>query len=122
MNRYLLIHRLRGPVILLLIGTLALLHRMGVIPYFWRLLWPLLLIALGVLLLAERMALGAEDYPPFPGAPWCGPGQGMSQGMNAGTASGAPMQGAGNSAAAAGTAIVPLGWQELENKKEEGQS
>jgi hypothetical protein len=70
MSRYILIHRLRGPAILLLIGVLALLYQMGAIPYFWRLFWPLLFILIGVLLLAERAALAAEGYPMFPGWPW----------------------------------------------------
>jgi len=67
MNQYYLIRRLRGPAILLLIGTLALLHTSGVIHSFWHLFWPLLLILLGVLLLAERAALAAEGgYPIWP--------------------------------------------------------
>jgi hypothetical protein len=67
MNQYYLIRRLRGPAILLLIGTLALLETMGVIHRFWHLFWPLLLIMLGVLLLAERAALAAEGgYPMWP--------------------------------------------------------
>ena len=49
MSRYILIRRLRGPAILLLIGTLALLHQLGAIPHFWRLFWLLLLITLGLL-------------------------------------------------------------------------
>jgi hypothetical protein len=67
MNQYYLIRRLRGPAILLLIGTLALLDSMGVIHRFWHLFWPLLLIMLGVLMLAERAALAAEGgYPMWP--------------------------------------------------------
>ena len=65
MNQYYLIRRLRGPAILLLIGTLALLHTSGVINSFWHLFWPLLLILLGVLLLAERAALAAEGGDPI---------------------------------------------------------
>jgi len=81
MNRYIMIHRLRGPAILLLIGVLALLHQMGAIPHFWRLFWPLLLILIGGLLLAERAALSSEGYPMFTGWPWHGATQGsMSQG------------------------------------------
>jgi hypothetical protein len=81
MNRYILIRRLRGPVILLLVGVLALLHQTGAIPYFWRFFWPLLLISLGLLLLAERAVLATEGYPPPPGAPWQNqaPGQSTSQ-------------------------------------------
>ena len=72
MSRYILIRRLRGPAILLLIGVLALLHQVGALAHFWRLLWPLLLILIGVMLLAERAALAAEGYPLFPGGPWQG--------------------------------------------------
>ena len=118
MSRYILIRRLRAPAILLLIGTLALLHQMGAIPYFWRLLWPLLLIVVGVLLLAERAALASEGYPLFPAAPWHDPSQGTNQA--------GPIQGAGpgaaNSASDASGAIVPSHWQELENDREGGKS
>ena len=114
MSRYIMIRRLRGPAILLLIGFLALLHQMGAIPHFWRLLWPLLFILVGLLLLAERAALASEGYPMFPWTPWHDAGQGMNQG--------APSQGAANAAAATGTAIVPTQWEELKNDREGGQS
>jgi hypothetical protein len=65
MNQYYLIRRLRGPAILLLIGTLALLHASGVIERPFHLFWPLLLILFGVLLLAERAALAAEGGDPI---------------------------------------------------------
>jgi hypothetical protein len=129
MSRYILIRRLRGPVILLLMGTLALLHQMGVIPYFWRLFWPLLLITVGLLLLAERAALAAEGYPLFPGAPWQdaaqGPGQaGPNQaGPNqTGPIQGAQSQGSENSGAIEDPAIVPSQWQEFQKDREGGQS
>lgn len=112
MSRYILIRRLRGPAILLLMGTLALLHEMGAIPHFWKLFWPLLLIMLGLLLLAERAALASEGYPLFPGAPW----QGATQGMNPNAA-----QGAANSAAITGTAIVPTHPHDFESDREGGQ-
>jgi len=116
MSRYILIRRLRGPAILLLIGTLALLHQLGAIPHFWRLFWPLLLITLGLLMLAERAALASEDYPIFPYAPWHDAPQGTDQT--------APIQGAGQGAANvvanAGTAIVPS--HDFENDREGGQS
>ncbi len=76
MSRYIMIRRLRGPVFLLLIGVLALLHTMGLIEHFWHLFWPLLLIMLGVFMLAERATLAAEGgYPPmpYPGAPYSNP-------------------------------------------------
>jgi hypothetical protein len=75
MNRYILIHRLRGPAILLLVGVLALFDELGVIDHFWRWFWPLLMIMIGVLLLAERTAMASEDYPPpYPGPGYPGPG------------------------------------------------
>jgi Domain of unknown function (DUF5668) len=74
MSRYILIHRLRGPAFLLLIGVLALLHQMGVLDHFWRLFWPLAFILGGLMLLAERFALNADGFPPmsYPGAPGTG--------------------------------------------------
>ena len=82
MNSYILIRRLRGPVILLLIGGLALLHQMGVIDHFWHLFWPLILILVGLMMLAERFALAAQDgtlpgpaggyTDPYAGAPYGG--------------------------------------------------
>ncbi|HEX4030293.1 MAG TPA: hypothetical protein VHX20_07995 [Terracidiphilus sp.] len=75
MNRYALIHRLRGPAVLLLIGVLALFDQMGIITRFWGWFWPLLMITIGALMLAERAALASEDdYPPqpYPGSPYQG--------------------------------------------------
>jgi hypothetical protein len=112
MSRYILIRRLRGPAILLLLGTLALLHEMGAIPNLWRLFWPLLLITLGLLQLAERAALAREGYPIFPGAPW----QGSYQSGPMQSAA----QSAANASANAGTAIVPA--HHFENDREGGQS
>lgn len=73
MNRYFMIRRLRGPVFLLLIGTMFLLRQMHVLRIGQS--WPLILIFFGVFLLAERAALAGEDlYPPMPyaGAPGSG--------------------------------------------------
>ncbi len=61
MNRYIMIHHLRWPVILLLIGTLALLDQLNIIQNFWSWFWPLLLIGIGLLMLAERAALASMD-------------------------------------------------------------
>lgn len=61
MNRYILIRRLRGPIVLLLIGTIALLHSTGIVQGFWHWFVPLLFIALGLLLLAERAALASDE-------------------------------------------------------------
>jgi hypothetical protein len=70
MNRYILIRRLRGPAILLLLGTILLMHEAGLVE-FWSLFIPLLLILIGVLKLAERAALAAAgDEAPYPGSPY----------------------------------------------------
>ncbi len=72
MSRYILIRRLRGPAILLLIGSIALLNSTGIVHSFWRWFWPLLFILMGLLLLAERAALASEEgylSSPYPGAP-----------------------------------------------------
>ena len=70
MNRYILIRRLSGPAILLLLGTILLLHQAGLVE-FWSLFFPLLLILIGVLKLAERAALAAAgDETPYPGSPY----------------------------------------------------
>jgi hypothetical protein len=112
MNQYIFIRRLRGPAILLLIGTLALLHTSGVIDRPWHLFWPLLLIMLGVLLLAERAALAAEGGDPL--WPFSGPAN-----------SGAPPQGMGSNVAPSqepGTSIVPAASHDFGKDPEGGQS
>ena len=112
MNRYLLIRRLRGPAFLLLLGSLALLHQVGVVYHFWHLFWPLALILWGVLLLAERAALEVEGYPQvYPenaayGAPYV-PGPNPAYGTGPGTAT-VP--------AAPGTSIVPANPDDLERR------
>ncbi|MGD0547545.1 MAG: DUF5668 domain-containing protein [Terracidiphilus sp.] len=76
MNHYIMIRRLRWPAVLLLAGTIALLHEMGIIDSFGRFFWPLVLILWGVLLLAERAVMaawGGYPPPPYPGQPF--PGQ-----------------------------------------------
>jgi hypothetical protein len=99
-NRYLLIHRLKGPAVLLLIGVLALLDQAHVINHFWHLFWPLLMIMLGVLLLAERAALAADGYPqaPYGYGPWGG----VNPAVNP-----TGVQTPGGQATDPGTAIVP---------------
>ena len=75
MNRYILIHRLRGPAILLLISVLALMDHLELIHHFWSWFWPLLMITIGALMLAERAAFASDDsfsQPPYPGAPYPG--------------------------------------------------
>lgn len=71
MNRYFLIHRLTGPAILLLLGTVALLHEAHLVS--WDIFVPLLLILIGVIKLAQRAAMANEPYPPAPPYPGSGP-------------------------------------------------
>ena len=128
MNRYFLIRRLRGPVILLLIGAVALLHSTGVIQSFGRWFWPLLFIMLGLLLLAERMALASEDGDglwPNGGAP----NQGAYDPRNyPGPGAGVPpypwqsVQPAGQQPAEPSTSIVPVGPHDLTKEPNGGQS
>ena len=76
MNRYIMIHRLTGPAILLLLGVVALLHQAHLVGF--QIFWPLLLILIGVIKLAERAAMANEPYPPqqpYPGGPQQYPGQ-----------------------------------------------
>lgn len=119
MNRYIMIHRLRGPAILLLIGVLALLYQMGAIPHFWRLFWPLLLILIGALLLAERAALASEGYPMFPDWPWYGTAQGPA---HPGAASSTTAPGTQHLNDNASGAIVPSDTHDAERDWNGGQS
>jgi hypothetical protein len=82
MNRYILIHRLTGPSILLLLGVVALLHEAHLVS--WNLFVPLLLILIGLIKLAERVALtaagdGAQFAGTYPGAPYPYSGVGSPQ-------------------------------------------
>jgi hypothetical protein len=108
MNRYILIRRLRGPAILLLLGTILLMHQAGMVE-FWSLFFPLLLILIGVLKLAERAALAAAgDETPYPGSPYP-----YGAGVNTGAAAVAQPQ--------PGTSIVPA-TQDYGKGPEGGQS
>jgi hypothetical protein len=60
MNRYFMIRRLTGPLVLLLLGVVALLHQMHWVR--WGIFVPLLLILLGVMKLAERAALETGGF------------------------------------------------------------
>jgi hypothetical protein len=121
MSRYILIRRLRGPAFLLLVGVNALLAQEHILG--WGHSWPFYLILAALLALAERAALASEGYPIFPGAPWHDASQGTGQ---AGPNQTGPIQGAGqgaaNSSAIAGTAIVPSHPHDFENDREGGQS
>ena len=108
MNRYILIRRLRGPAILLLLGTILLMHEAGLLE-FWSLFVPLLLILIGILKLAERAALAAAgDETPYPGSPY--PYGAAAAPAAAGTAQPQP-----------GTSIVPV-TQDYGKGPEGGQS
>ena len=75
MNRYLFLHRIKGPVMLLVFGVTALLDQWDVLSYGKS--WPLYLIVLGVLQLAERAAWSQMQYEqPYAGQAgnWGAPG------------------------------------------------
>ncbi len=108
MNRYILIHRMRWPAILLLLGTVLLLHEAGLVD-FWSLFFPLLLILIGVMKLAERAALAAAGDEPYPGTPYP---YGASANPGA----------AGTAQSQQGTSIVPAGGPDYGKGPEGGQS
>lgn len=64
MNRYLFLHRIKGPVIILVFGVTALLDTWNLLSYGQS--WPLYLIAIGLLQLAERAAWSQMQTPPPP--------------------------------------------------------
>jgi hypothetical protein len=105
MNRYIFIHRLTGPAVLLLLGVVALLSQAHLASF--NIFVPLLLILLGVLKLAERAALAQEsNFDPY-GNPYSA-GGGYSPYNPYGT--GAPQQPYPPGASGAGavsTAIAP---------------
>jgi hypothetical protein len=71
-NRYIFLHRIKGPVIILVFGLTALLDSWHILSYGRS--WPLYLIAIGLLQLAERAAWAQmQAPPPPPGYPY--PGQ-----------------------------------------------
>ncbi|MBI4891882.1 MAG: hypothetical protein HY821_14745 [Acidobacteria bacterium] len=55
MNTYHLMRAIRGPLMLMALGTLMCLHRFQEISFAKT--WPALLILLGILKLAERMTI-----------------------------------------------------------------
>lgn len=69
MNRYIFLHRIKGPVIILTFGVTALLDQWNILSFGQS--WPLYLIVLGVLQLAERAAWTQAQMPPapYPGGP-----------------------------------------------------
>jgi len=58
MNRWYQIRRLRGAVVLILIGVLALLNQWNILR--WNTSWPFILIGIGVLMLIERAVWTAD--------------------------------------------------------------
>lgn len=58
MNRWYQIRRLRGAVILILVGVLALLNQWNILR--WHTSWPIILIVLGLLMVLERAVFSAE--------------------------------------------------------------
>jgi hypothetical protein len=101
MNHYIMIRRLMGPAILLLLGTVALLHQAHLVG--WVIFFPLLLILIGLLQLAERAALAEAGYPNIP-----------QPGMNSQAVPNSPAA-EPNATQPAGTAIVPAPPTDLNN-------
>lgn len=64
MNRYVFLHRITGPVVLLVFGVTALLDSWHVMSYGES--WPLYLIAIGLLQLAKRVVWAQMEVPPPP--------------------------------------------------------
>lgn len=60
-SSYLLVRAVRGPILLIALGTLMALHRFQEISFTKT--WPVLLILLGLMKLFERMALSAGSSP-----------------------------------------------------------
>lgn len=62
MNRYLFLHRIKFPVLILVFGVTALLDQWNILSFDQS--WPLYLIVLGALMLAERAAWSQAYAPP----------------------------------------------------------
>lgn len=58
-STYMLVRAVRGPLMLIAVGTLMSLHRFQDVSFTKT--WPVLLILLGLLKLAERMALKSGE-------------------------------------------------------------
>jgi hypothetical protein len=64
----LFVQALRGPILLITLGTLFAIHQAGVLSFSRT--WPLLLIVAGVMKLLERMADPPQPpVPPYAGGP-----------------------------------------------------
>jgi hypothetical protein len=78
MNRYLFLHRVRWPLMLVVFGVTALLNQWGILS--WGESWPLYLIALGLLQLAERAAWSQAQMQMPPMGGWGVPAAGPTPG------------------------------------------
>ncbi len=58
---------IRGPIMLITIGTLFALDHQGIMGFDRT--WPLLIVVFGVMKLLERVAGGTQPYPPYPPPP-----------------------------------------------------
>jgi hypothetical protein len=87
MNSYVFLHRIKGPVMILVFGLTALLDQWHILTYGQS--WPLYLIVFGLLQLAERAAWSqqAQYRNQYPG-PYSGPGPVAGQPGNWGGPSG----------------------------------
>jgi len=56
---------IRGPILLITVGTLFAMHQAGILPFYRT--WPLILIVVGVIKLVERFYV--PPSPPSPGGP-----------------------------------------------------
>ncbi len=66
MNRgALFLQAIRGPILLITIGTLFAIHQAGVLSFSRT--WPLIIIVVGLMKLFERMAM--RQFAPPPGGP-----------------------------------------------------
>ncbi|MGJ5813950.1 LiaI-LiaF-like domain-containing protein [Paludibaculum fermentans] len=66
---YMLVRAVRGPILLIALGSLMALHKFQDISFTKT--WPVLLILLGLMKLFERMALSASATPAS--GPYVGP-------------------------------------------------
>jgi len=109
-NQYVLLRRLRGPIILLIFGVTAILDEYTRIHYSES--WPLYIIAWGILKLAENAILARN--PPAPPAPYPGyppPPGGYPYPGNYAASAAANTPGGGQPSTTS-TAIVPANHEE----------
>lgn len=58
---------IRGPILLITVGTLFAVQQAGMVPVSKT--WPLFIIVIGIMKLIERLALPRAPFPPSPGGP-----------------------------------------------------